>query len=129
MRWFRANRRSCGWLALFALAVQIGLSFGHLHADDDGHRIVGPIVAALSGGNVPTDAGPVPRPADHEPHGLADDTCAICAVMALASSLVLPEAPALALPAGVLDAPAPDRSAALAPGDHPLQPRARSPPA
>jgi hypothetical protein len=129
MRWFRAKRRSCGWLALFALAVQIGLSFGHVHADDGGHRAIVPIVAALFGGNGPADPGPIPRPADHEPHGLADDTCGICAVIALAGSLLLPEPPALALPVRVLGAPAPDRTAALAPGDHPLQPRARSPPA
>ena len=128
MRWFRANRRCGGWLALFALAIQIGLSFGHVHADDDAHRAVVPFVVALFAGNSP-GAGPVPTPADHEPHGLAGDACAICAVIALAGSLLLPEPPALALPVGVLGAVSPDRTAALVPGDHPLWPRARSPPA
>jgi len=128
MRWFRVNRRFCGWLASFALAVQIGLSFGHVHANDIGRQTLGSTAAAQSGANGPTDAGSVPAPADHEPHGLADDTCAICAIMALAGSLLLPEPPALALPVGVPDTSAPDRTAALVPGDHPLRPRARSPP-
>ncbi|MGA2128989.1 MAG: hypothetical protein ABSG76_22895 [Xanthobacteraceae bacterium] len=129
MRWFRANRRCGGWLALFALAIQIGLSFGHVHADDDAHRAVVPFVVALFGGNGPTDAGPVPTPADHEPHGLVGDACAICAVIALAGSLLLPEPPALALPVGAIDAPLLGRTAGLVPGDHPFEPRARSPPA
>jgi len=124
MRWFRANKRFCGWLALFALAVQIDLSFGHVHADDFGR---GSTVVILSGATGP-DAGPAPTSADNRPLGLADDYCAICAIIALDGSLFLPEPPALALPVGVLDTLAPDRTTALVPGDHRLRPRARSPP-
>ncbi len=36
MRWSRINRRWGGRLALFALALQLGLSFGHIHAEDLG---------------------------------------------------------------------------------------------
>lgn len=129
MRWFRANRRSCGWLALLALAIQLGLSFGHVHADDDTQRTAVPLVVALLGGNAPTDAGPVPTPADHEPHGHAGDACPICAIIALAGSLLLPEPPGLFLPVGAVDAPLLDRTTALVPGGHPFDPRARSPPA
>ena len=34
MRWFRANRILGSRLALFALAVQFVLAFGHIHHDD-----------------------------------------------------------------------------------------------
>ena len=34
MRWFRTNCRFYGALALFALALQITLSFGHVHIRD-----------------------------------------------------------------------------------------------
>ena len=34
MRWFWANRIFGGRLALFALAVQLALSFGHIHRED-----------------------------------------------------------------------------------------------
>src|SRR5215472_13233042 len=34
MRWFRANRRFSGTLALFALALQFTLAFGHIHLRD-----------------------------------------------------------------------------------------------
>ena len=36
MHWFRSRMRSCGRLALFALALQMVLSFGHMHRDDLG---------------------------------------------------------------------------------------------
>jgi hypothetical protein len=119
MRWFRANRRLCGRLALFALALQIGLSFGHVHADDVGRQTV-----ALSAANSQADRSP----AGDEHRGRTDDTCAICATIALAGSLLLPEPPALIIARRFLDTPAPDRAEALVPGDHPLHTRARSPP-
>src|SRR6266436_730127 len=31
MRWFRSNRGGVAWLAFFALACQLLLSFGHVH--------------------------------------------------------------------------------------------------
>ena len=34
MRWFRANARLSGKIALFAMALQFVLSFGHIHAED-----------------------------------------------------------------------------------------------
>ena len=36
MHWFRSKIRSCGRLALFALALQMIVSFGHMHRDDLG---------------------------------------------------------------------------------------------
>ncbi|HLJ00959.1 MAG TPA: DUF2946 family protein [Bradyrhizobium sp.] len=34
MNWFRDHIRRSSWLALIALAINLGLSFGHLHAHD-----------------------------------------------------------------------------------------------
>jgi len=34
MRWFRANRLFGGCLALFALAIQLAVSFAHIHPQD-----------------------------------------------------------------------------------------------
>ena len=36
MNWFRSKIRSCARLALFALAFQMAVSFGHMHRDDLG---------------------------------------------------------------------------------------------
>jgi hypothetical protein len=33
MKWFRSNVRHGSWLALFALAIQVLLSFGHFHGN------------------------------------------------------------------------------------------------
>ena len=37
MGWFRGHRRIGGWLALLALALQLGLAFGHVHHPATGH--------------------------------------------------------------------------------------------
>ena len=34
MYWVRSNRRFGSWAALFALAIQLVLSFGHIHIED-----------------------------------------------------------------------------------------------
>jgi hypothetical protein len=81
-----ANHRRAGWLALFALWLQLALSFGHSHAEDFAgfgappHPETAQVVADRS---VPPGA-PAPYSG-----GLAHDDCAICAAMALADSLVL----------------------------------------
>jgi hypothetical protein len=51
MRWFRDHSRRGSWLALVALAVNISLSFGHIHAIDGRglhHRSASEIAAAVS---------------------------------------------------------------------------------
>jgi|SRR5262252_8968980 len=85
MGWFRANRGVVAWLAFFALACQLVLSFGHVH------------VGKFSGGSaawaaVETgDTSDVPPPSPQKnPIGLAGDFCAVCANISLASTLVLP---------------------------------------
>ena len=86
MDWFRSRRGLGGGLALFALALQLLLSFGHTHAEDfaaaPGHAIVAP-------------ADPSPDEDGDRHH--AD--CAICAVIHLTGTLLLPAPPHIALPA------------------------------
>jgi hypothetical protein len=86
MGWFRSNRGGVAWLALFALACQLVLSFGHVHASTfDGGSLAS---AAVETGNARAD-GPPSSP-EKSPIGLAGDYCAICASISLASTLILP---------------------------------------
>jgi len=68
------------WLALFALALQLALSFGHVHLHD-----IGSTGVKVAG----TQAPSAPSSPDH-PAGDADDYCAICATIHLASTTFLP---------------------------------------
>jgi hypothetical protein len=85
MRWFRWNRRWTAYAALFALALQLVLSFGHVHLD------------VLGFGGSPVAAAQKPsEPA--EPAGSLPDRhegCAICAIIGLAGTPLVSDAPAL----------------------------------
>jgi hypothetical protein len=79
-----ANHRRTAWLGFFALWLQLVLSFGHYHAED---------FAGLGAPSAPelARAAPLPSsPFDPFSEGVAHDACAICASMALADSLALP---------------------------------------
>src|SRR5215468_12241106 len=85
MRWFRSNRGGVAWLAFFALACQLLLSFGHVHV---GKFSSGSAAwAAAEPGNTSADAPSLPQ---KSPAGLAGDFCAICANISLANALVVP---------------------------------------
>ena len=92
MRWFRANRMFGGRLALFALAVQFVVAFGHIHRDDI-YGSARPATAIAA--SVPD--GSQPLPSDH-PAKHGDDYCAICATMSLLGNSFVATAPALPLP-------------------------------
>ena len=87
MRWFRANKTLCSRLALFALAVQFVLAFGHIHRDD----IYGSARPTAAMAAVPD--GSQPLPAKH-----SDDYCAICATVSLLGNSFVATAPTLPLP-------------------------------
>jgi len=91
MRWFRTERRFGSLLALFALAVQLTLSFGHVHLDGVLGETTTTIAAAGSAST------PQPSPTQH-PSNEATDYCAICAVIHLAATSFLPQSPQLAVP-------------------------------
>lgn len=90
MSWFRSSRCGVTWLALFALACQLVFAFGHVHPGKTGGY---PGAWAVNGDH----SASLTAPSHHEnPAGLADDFCAICASINLASTLVMPESPAVA---------------------------------
>jgi hypothetical protein len=100
MRWFRSHRLKVASLALFALACQFVLAFGHVHLDSFAGTsnwaiaaVAGKAVAAPAGKVTTADLPTSPR--QKNPSGLGDDFCAICANISLASALVVPTAPTL----------------------------------
>ncbi|HTV28219.1 MAG TPA: hypothetical protein VMF32_10605 [Xanthobacteraceae bacterium] len=96
MGWFRANRKSGGGLALFALALQLWLSFAHIHPED----IYGPAKLPLSSAAQiasPSAEAAKLRPAERASHH-GTDICAICATIYLLSSSATPPAPQLQPP-------------------------------
>jgi hypothetical protein len=104
MKWFRSNVRHGSRLALFALAIQVLLSFGHFHGSsaqaapawmdanqpglhDTGRGAATHLDAWARASDAFRAVGP--QTSDHESDGRPTDDCAICAVMALAHALVV----------------------------------------
>ena len=115
MRWFRSKVRLGSRLALFALAIQFALSFGHFHGS-----IARAAPASIGAEpSEPCEAAPFavshpdsfagysadavrPKPGSGEdPAGQPSDDCAICAVMALANTVLFATPPLLLLPQAV----------------------------
>lgn len=110
MKWFRSNIRHGARLALFALLVQLALTFGHSHGlvwaaplvqssqqQADSHTpdtAIGQVSADQVSADKQSPAGP-----DREHPG--HDNCAICAVIAMASTVLLATPPVLQLPEAV----------------------------
>jgi hypothetical protein len=97
MRWIRSHLRLGSWCALFALAVQVAVSFGHAHRADFGWPS-GFLAASTSAAEQPAPPLSATPSAPSKPAGLAFDYCAICAVMNLAASAVPAAAPGLPVP-------------------------------
>jgi hypothetical protein len=88
MSWLRSNIRHGSRLALFALAIQFVLSFGHFHG-----------VAAKAAALVQPQAGLTqPLSSPDEDQQRPAEPCAICAVMALANVALSASPPVLLLP-------------------------------
>jgi hypothetical protein len=92
MRRIRARLGAGSRLALFALALQIALSFGHVHLGDVRHANGGLAVA----GTPSAPSAPTQHPVSD-----ADDYCAICATIHLAATSLLSQAPQLPVPFAV----------------------------
>jgi hypothetical protein len=84
MGWFRSRSYWASYLALFALACQLVVSFGHVHFDG----------GALTAGRGSIVAKAVVDPASKQSPA-ADEHCPICALIHLAGTLVPANAPAL----------------------------------
>ncbi len=86
MGWFRSKRGVVAWLAFFALACQLVLSFGHVH----GGHVGGGSTAWAAPEARDGSANAPPSSPQNQPIGLAGDFCAICANINLAKTLILP---------------------------------------
>lgn len=91
----RRMQRIGGRLGLFALWLQLALSFGHIHSSDI-YRFGHPVARDLGAVELVAKHGPLP--AEPGQSGVLHEDCAICASMALASSLLPAEPPTLPRP-------------------------------
>jgi Protein of unknown function (DUF2946) len=110
MKWFRSNIRLGTRLALVALAFQFAFSFGHFHG------IAVQAAPAIQSGPALSDAAHVngvpspntisqpdqraPAP-DHDSGKQPNDGCAICAVIAMANTVLFATPPLLLIPQAV----------------------------
>ena len=85
MGWFRSRSRWGSYLALFALAFQLVVSFGHVHLEG----------GAPTAGHSSIVAKAAVDPASKQAPAVADDHCPICALIHLAGTLTPSEAPTL----------------------------------
>jgi hypothetical protein len=90
MRWIRRNSRFGSWAAIFALAIQLILSFGHIHPED----------FQGSSATIISSSQPQSNTSDNDNRGTGHCFCAICESLNLTSSSVLPT---VALPATPVD--------------------------
>ena len=126
MRWLRSHMRLGSWAALFALAIQLALSFGHLHLSEADPRSWGPLVLRWAAESPPAMSDTPAVPGSHKPAGRADDLCIICSAMQLAYTVAA--SPSVPLPAAVSQI-LPDPSGDFAIAASPHRPfRARAPP-
>ena len=108
MRLFRRHTEFRG-LALFALALQLVLSFGHSHADGAGSP------ARFASTSVALACRTITRPAPEQncpERNPVDAACAVCWTIAHAGSVVLAEPPAVPAPAPAAAGPIIDRTTA-----------------
>jgi hypothetical protein len=99
MYWLRAQGTKVAWVALFALACQAILSFGHVHFGklSSSSTVIAFLASAAQGEAAEQPAAP-PAPTK----GLADEFCAICSHMNVASTLIAPTTPTVLPPISVV---------------------------
>jgi len=109
MKWFRKHLKHGSRLALFALAIQFVLSFGHFHG------VTAQAAPAIATGLTQADLDYAKRLATPETSSEAAtkqqpptpdtdhpaDACAICAVISLANNVLFSTPPLLQLPQAV----------------------------
>jgi hypothetical protein len=113
MKWFRSNIKHGSRLALLALAIQFVLSFGHFHglAAQAAPVIQSGIQAnpaslgasranGLAAPDTAAQSAQRQKP-DHDSDRQSNDTCAICAVIAMANAVLFATPPLLELPQAV----------------------------
>jgi hypothetical protein len=97
MKWFRSNIRTGARLALLALLLQFALSFGHIHGfAPQAASATQSVLPADHAANSKAKSAPARHDSDH-----TTDICAICAVMAMASTVLFSAPPIPLLPDAV----------------------------
>ena len=107
MKWFRSNIKRGSRLALFALAIQFVVSFGHFHAA--AAQAIQPDTApfelshanGLAAPDAVSESAQQPSPASPDSDQQQGDPCAICAVIALANAVLFATPPILLLPQAI----------------------------
>ena len=110
MKWFRKNVQGGSRLALFALAIQFALSFGHFHGVA---AVAAPAIQTgltdadlafakgLAEQDTATEAAQKQQPSTPDTDQQPADACAICAVISLANNFLFATPPLLQLPQAV----------------------------
>jgi len=106
MKWFRSNIKCMSRIALFALGIQLALSFGHFHGVPSAATSVPEFGSAASKLSLAADLAAqvddsqsAREPAsNHDSGDHPGDICAICAVMAMANAALFATPPSLPLP-------------------------------
>ncbi len=109
MKWFRSHIEHGSRLALFALAIQFALSFGHFHgvaAQAASAAQSSPAQFDLSYADGLATPVAVAKSAQQQAPSSPDsdqqgDVCAICAVIALANAVLFATPPVLLLPQAI----------------------------
>ena len=97
MRWFRSKRTLGGCAALVALALQLALTFAHLHPQDIFGSVQGTRLAFAAHGSV-SSAGGATASLRRESKAPVEAYCDVCASINLVGSSQNPAAPHLQLP-------------------------------
>ncbi|MDA9468411.1 DUF2946 family protein [Bradyrhizobium sp. CCBAU 53415] len=109
MKWFRSNIRHGARLALFAMLVQFGLTFGHSHwfaqaaplAQATLQQTDGAKEGAKDQARIDRAAVHKQSPASPDREHPGEDNCAICAVVAMAGTILFATPPLLQLPQAI----------------------------
>ena len=105
MKWFRSNIRQGARLALFAMLVQFALTFGHSHWFAQAAPLAQSLLQQTDSGKsiASIDRAAVQKqsPAGPDREQPGEDNCAICAVVAMAGTVVSATPPVLLLPQAI----------------------------
>ena len=112
MKWFRSNIRHGARLAIFAMLVQFALTFGHSHWFAQATPLAQASLQQTDGAKdstknsakgATTDRAAVQKqsPAVPDREHPGEDNCAICAVVAMAGTVISATPPVLLLPQAI----------------------------
>jgi hypothetical protein len=103
MKWFRSNIRHGARLAMFAMLVQFALTFGHSHWFAQAAPLAQSQLSDSAKSIASPDSAAVQKqsPANPDREQPDQDNCAICALVAMAGTVLFATPPLLHLPQAV----------------------------